>query len=163
MIDDGSARQTRNMPPILSKRHIDSRSIGSNSVTPSRGVMGIVLKLIVSLVALQPVMEHIITFCNWAINKDVKNTYLAQIEVNTDYLNRQQELWEEKVQKARTSFLERLAVEKPALFMKEFIDGKEKGSEDWQFFVRLLQKQNPGFFEVHQRLWEGSSAETRLA
>ena len=86
----------------------------------------------------------------------VKNTWIAQNELDMEALDYHNEEWKDKNRQAEIRVMRKLARDNPYFFVRGYILDREEGSDERKVLVEILKKFNPEYYsECQDVLGEG--------
>jgi hypothetical protein len=80
----------------------------------------------------------------------VRNTAIAQHEIDKEYFDYHNEEWAKKLKAADLKMVRLMAKEKPDLFVRNFVLGRDKTSRERRLMAGILQAYNPEFYETYK-------------
>jgi hypothetical protein len=141
----GSGVLSRSGGSRLVSRSIEPHTISS---PPERSFFGKLFSAISVFGGLQSVLSTISTVWHWVHRHHIKNTALAQYQVDREYWEEQSAEWVAKNRLSRIRMKSIIAIVNPGLFTKKFILSEPEGSEDRKRMAALLKLVNPKSFEI---------------
>lgn len=82
----------------------------------------------------------------------VRNTAIAQHELDKDYIEYHNQEWEDKHKAANLEMVRTMATRKPDMFARNFVLGRGKTSRERKLMAGMLQRYNPEYYQLNQDL-----------
>jgi hypothetical protein len=150
--------------------HLFPRSVGGKFISnppPRPGFFSVLFKALTSLTLLTSVFQNINGIWRFVHPLHLKNTAIAQYELDRDWLDYHIQQWEKKEVASDGRMMILLAKEKPHLFAKGYITDKVEESETRKIYSGILKEFNPEYWEENKdvlgeaREWRNTRASLR--
>ena len=136
---------SRSLSHILLPRSIPPPRLALSP--PRRGFFGGLFNGISSLTTLGSILNTITRVWNWIQGRHLRNTMIAQAEVDREFQNHHHEEWVYKGQRVDARMMMILAREKPFLFYHGYVRKHAMGTEERKRIVGVLKMFNPQYYE----------------
>jgi hypothetical protein len=94
-------------------------------------------------------MRSVMGIWNFVHPLHLRYTAIAQHEVDQEYIDYHNQEWAEKLKAADLKMVKLMAKEKPDLFVRNFVLGGDKTSQERRLMTGILQRYNPEFYEMN--------------
>jgi hypothetical protein len=82
----------------------------------------------------------------------LRNTAIAQHEIDREFIDYHNQEWNEKLKAADLKMVRIMAREKPDLFVRNFVLGRDKNSRERKLMAGVLQRHNPEYYQLNQEV-----------